>query len=87
MANLPHIRVHYFRHSHASLLINAGVSLYVVSRHLGHSDIQTTANIYGHLYPNTESEIADVLNKEYEKINQKYKSVSNLLPVIIRALV
>lgn len=71
MANLPHIRVHYFRHSHASLLINAGVSLYVVSRHLGHSDIQTTANIYGHLYPNTESEIADVLNKEYEKINQK----------------
>lgn len=66
-AHLPYIRVHYFRHSHASMLINAGVSLYVVSRHLGHSDIQTTANIYGHLYPNTESEIAGILNKEYEQ--------------------
>lgn len=56
------ITVHNFRHSHASLLINNNVSLYTVSRHLGHSDIQTTANIYGHLYPNTESEIQSILN-------------------------
>lgn len=56
------ITVHNFRHSHASLLINNNVSLYTVSRHLGHSDIQTTANIYGHLYPNTESQIQAILN-------------------------
>lgn len=67
-AGLPEIRVHYLRHSHASLLINAGVSLYVVSRHLGHSDIQTTANTYGHLYPNTENEIAGLLNEQYKSI-------------------
>ena len=66
-AGLPEIRVHYLRHSHASLLINAGVSLYVVSRHLGHSDIQTTANTYGHLYPNTENEIAEILNNQYNQ--------------------
>lgn len=64
-AGLPQIRVHYFRHSHASLLINKGVSLYIVSKHLGHEDIQTTANIYGHLYPNSEREVTDLLEKTF----------------------
>ena len=63
--SLPKIRVHYFRHSHASLLINNGVSLYVVSRHLGHDDIQTTANTYGHLYPNSEKEVSEMLNNAF----------------------
>lgn len=67
------ITVHNFRHSHASLLINNNVSLYTVSRHLGHSDIQTTANIYGHLYPNTESEIQAILN---DLQNKNKKSVT-----------
>lgn len=62
---LSPIRVHYFRHSHASMLINEGVSLYVVSRHLGHSDVNTTANIYGHLYPNTEHELGTLLESKY----------------------
>lgn len=62
---LPEIRVHYFRHSHASLLINKGVSLYIVSKHLGHEDIQTTANIYGHLYPNSEKEVTELLETTY----------------------
>lgn len=63
--DLPQIRVHHLRHSHASLLINNGVSLYIVSKHLGHSNIQTTANVYGHLYPNSEREIGIMLNKVY----------------------
>jgi len=67
-AGLPKILVAH-RHSHASLLINAGVSLYVVSRHLGHCDIQTTVNTYGHLYPNTENEIAGILNERYKESN------------------
>ncbi|WP_433912300.1 tyrosine-type recombinase/integrase [Staphylococcus sp. LKG3-3] len=72
IAGLPEIRVHYFRHSHASLLINKGVSLYIVSKHLGHEDIQTTANIYGHLYPNSEKEVADLLETTYEnRLNTK----------------
>lgn len=65
-SELPRIRVHYFRHSHASLLINKGVSLYVVSRHLGHESIQTTANIYGHLYPNSEAVITNALDNIYK---------------------
>lgn len=42
-------RVHDLRHTCASWLIGAGVPLFVVSRHLGHEDITTTANTYGHL--------------------------------------
>lgn len=64
-SELPRIRVHYFRHSHASLLINKGVSLYVVSKHLGHESIQTTANIYGHLYPSSEAVITNTLDSIY----------------------
>lgn len=42
-------RVHDLRHTCASWLIGEGVPLFVVSRHLGHEDITTTANVYGHL--------------------------------------
>ncbi len=44
-------RVHDLRHSHASALIAAGVSLPVVQRRLGHESITTTIDVYGHLAP------------------------------------
>lgn len=37
---------HWFRHSHATALLLGGVPLHVVSRRLGHTDVQTTQNIY-----------------------------------------
>ena len=46
---LPHIRYHDLRHTTASLLIAKGYDIKRVSVWLGHSDIATTANIYGHL--------------------------------------
>ncbi len=46
---LPHIRYHDLRHTTASLLIAKGYDIKQVSEWLGHSDIGTTANIYGHL--------------------------------------
>lgn len=70
-SELPPIRVHYFRHSHASLLINNSVSLYVVSRHLGHKSIQTTANIYGYLYPSSEAIITNALDNIYKADNEE----------------
>ena len=47
--DLRHIKVHGFRHTHASLLFDAGVSMKDVKERLGHSDITTTMNIYTHV--------------------------------------
>jgi len=45
---------HWFRHSHAPALLLAGVPVHVVSRRLGHADVQTTLNIYGHVTEDAE---------------------------------
>lgn len=42
-------RIHDLRHTAASWMLAEGAQLFVVSRVLGHADIQTTANTYGHL--------------------------------------
>lgn len=64
---LPHIRIHDFRHSHASLLANEGINIQEVARRLGHSDVQMTWNTYSHLYPREEERAVEILNKIVEK--------------------
>lgn len=48
---LPRITPHHFRHSHASLLLQAGVPVKEVSERLGHKDIKITLEIYSHVMP------------------------------------
>ena len=48
-SSLPKITFHELRHSCASMLLCSGYTLKDVQEYMGHSDIQTTANIYGHL--------------------------------------
>ena len=55
---LRHIKVHGFRHTHASLLFDAGVSMKDVKDRLGHSDITTTMNIYTHVTKKKAKETA-----------------------------
>ncbi|WP_155990719.1 tyrosine-type recombinase/integrase [Paraoerskovia marina] len=40
---------HWFRHTHATALLRAGMPLHVVSRRLGHRSVQTTTNTNGHI--------------------------------------
>lgn len=61
-AGLHRIRIHDFRHSHASLLANAGINIQEVARRLGHSKVETTWNTYAHLYPREEERALVVLN-------------------------
>lgn len=58
-AGLAEVRMHDLRHSFASNLVNAGQSLYVVSKALGHSQIKTTSR-YSHLSQETLLAAADV---------------------------
>lgn len=59
---LEKIRLHDIRHSHASLLINLGYPVLVVSERLGHEDVETTLQTYGHLYKTTTSEAVKKLD-------------------------
>ena len=61
-AGLPHITIHEFRHSHASLLCNAGINIKEIARRLGHADVETTLKTYAHLYPKEEERAVAVLN-------------------------
>ena len=63
MVSLPQIRIHDLRHSHASLLIEQGISPIAIADRLGHESVQTTLNIYSHLYPGKQKEIADKLQQ------------------------
>lgn len=60
-AKLDIIRIHDFRHSHASLLVNNGINIQEVARRLGHSKIEMTWNTYSHLYPREEERAIKVL--------------------------
>lgn len=59
LSGLPTMTIHGFRHTHCSLLFDAGVSIKDVKNRLGHSDIQTTMNIYAHVTKEQEKESAE----------------------------
>ena len=63
-AGVKKIRVHDLRHSHIALLIEKGMQPLVIAQRVGHDSVNTTMNIYGHLYPNKQKQVADLLNAE-----------------------
>lgn len=70
LAKLKLIRVHDLRHSHIALLIEKGMRPLVIAQRVGHDSVNTTMNIYGHLYPNKQKQVADLLNAE-ATVNRK----------------
>lgn len=61
---------HSLRHTHATLLLRAGVPVHIVSQRLGHSRIQITLDYYGHVMPsddeNAARTIGDVLSEPHD---------------------
>lgn len=53
------IRIHDLHRIYASLLIELGFQPLLVSERLGHENIETTLQMYSHLYPNKQREVAD----------------------------
>lgn len=56
------ISLHGLRHSHATMLIAAGVPVKVVSERLGHADVNITQNVYAHVLPHMQQQAVDALN-------------------------
>ena len=63
MAMVKQIKLHEFRHSHVSLLINKGVPITNISARLGHSDSSITLGIYSHMLMSDNDPAVDVLNE------------------------
>lgn len=59
--NLPVISVHGLRHTHASLLLYAGVSIGSVARRLGHASMTTTQKTYLHIVQELENQDIDLV--------------------------
>ena len=60
--DLKHIRFHDLRHSHVTLLINAKVPIKVISERVGHSNVNTTLNIYSHALKEMDQEASDKIS-------------------------
>ena len=59
-AEVPVISIHGLRHTHASLLLFAGVSIASVARRLGHSSMNTTQKTYLHIIQELENQDVDI---------------------------
>ena len=60
-ANVPVISIHGLRHTHASILLFAGVSIASVARRLGHSSMNTTQKTYLHIIQELENRDVDLV--------------------------
>ncbi|WP_083543583.1 tyrosine-type recombinase/integrase [Rhodococcus sp. 2G] len=56
---LPSLRLHGLRHTHASLLLAAGVPVKVVSERLGHASVSVTMDVYAHVMPGAQRSAAE----------------------------
>ncbi|MFW5934055.1 MAG: site-specific integrase [Actinomycetota bacterium] len=61
-AGVPRIRFHDLRHTHATLLLRAGINPKVVSERLGHSSVAFTLDTYAHVMPGMQPEAAGMLS-------------------------
>lgn len=60
-ANIPEISIHGLRHTHASILLFAGVSIASVARRLGHASMTTTQKTYLHIIQELENRDVDLV--------------------------
>ena len=61
-AGVKQIRIHDFRHSCVSLLINNGANVAMVAKYLGHSKIDETLNTYSYVFQRKLDDIVNALN-------------------------
>ena len=70
--NIPHIRFHDLRHFNTIIMLKYGVADKVASGRLGHSQVQTTREIYQHVLPDMDKQASNIIEGIFSK-----KSESN----------
>jgi len=69
--DLPLVSFHDLRHTHATLLLEAGVALKTVSERLGHSSIKLTGDVYAHVTEAMQRGAVDALDIAFKKGSEK----------------
>lgn len=62
-AGMPGLHIHDLRHANASILINEGVPMKIVSEHLGHTSSKVTEDFYTHLFAGSRRITASVMDE------------------------
>ncbi len=70
-AGLKDLRIHDLRHTHATLMLMAGVHPKVVSERLGHANIGITLDIYSHVLPGLQEAAAEKFDRIFETENSE----------------
>ena len=70
-AGLPKMRLHDLRHTAASLMLNSGIPILVVSKRLGHSSVSVTLDTYAHFIPEMQQGIGDMLDELISPVKVK----------------
>jgi len=80
LEGIRHLRIHDLRHTFASLLLQQGESLVYVKEQMGHSSIQVTVDLYGHLIPGGNKQAVDRLDGPVEKSLEIWQSATQPQP-------
>ena len=75
-AGVKQIRVHDFRHSCASLLINYGANITIVAKYLGHAKVDETLNTYSHMYKSNLDDIVSLINNNANHLKLKEEDIN-----------
>jgi integrase len=69
-ANLPKIRFHDLRHSHATMLLENKINSKVAAERLGHGSVKMFLDRYSHLLPNMQDEAAAAIESAMQRAMQ-----------------
>lgn len=72
--NLKPLRFHDLRHTFTSIAQEQGISIFEISKTLGHSTISTTSNIYTHLFDDTHAKTTDAVANKINEVRNKMHS-------------
>jgi integrase len=76
-AGCPGVRFHDLRHAHASFMLALGAPMKAISERLGHSSISVTADIYAHVEPRMDRELAERLEAMLEAACEKREQMGS----------
>ena len=66
-SGLGKLTIHGLRHTHATMLLEAGINPKVVSERLGHASVATTMDIYSHVLPDMQDQAALAIDLKLSK--------------------